>query len=309
MKKMVIFILFSCAMSAVNYPPEEKRSGVKRSFSEITPTEPIQLPSVEEQLVEATKNGNVAVVSAILDNTTINIDKRYAHRNTLLMIAADNGQLAVVHELLVRGADVNLKNDEGKTALHNALVKNNAPIVERLIAEPTIDINKVNNHGSTPLLSGMISESIDAVAVLLTPQMIERGLNINVANNDGETPLKVAIDHSNLALLNTLLEFGAYINQMTSEGPLIHFAMRLDDTDILKRILEIPGVRVNQRNKTGQTPLMIAAFNGNLEIAKKLLAKGAQLELKDNSGSEAFHYAALSKSPNKNKMMVLLRPK
>lgn len=307
MKKILLpFLLFSCAICAVNYPPEEKR-GIKRSIDEILPQDPVQLPNLQEQLVEAAKSGNVGMLTAILDNISINIDNQYADRNTLLMIAAEKEQIEVVDALLDRGADANLQNDEGRTALHIAVGKNYVPIVTRLLEVPDIELNTTNNNGSTALLSGIISESTDAVDVLLTRTMIDRGLDINGVNNDGNTPLKEAIEQNDLHLFNTLVELGAFINQMTSEGPLLNYAMQIG-SNLAERMLEIPGLRVNLRDKRGLTPLMIAAGKGNLEIAKKLLEKGAQLQLRDNSGSEAFHCAAGSNSPNKNKMMLLLRP-
>lgn len=40
-----------------------------------------------------------------------------------------------------------------------------------------------------------------------------------------------------------------------------------------------------------RTPLMIALFNGHLQIASLLLDKGATISLKDCNGLTAMHYA------------------
>lgn len=42
------------------------------------------------------------------------------------------------------------------------------------------------------------------------------------------------------------------------------------------------------------TPLHIAAWNGNYEVAKYLISKGANIDSKDSEGKTAIHYAALS---------------
>lgn len=61
-------------------------------------------------------------VQLVVDATLasgINIDQRYEGR-TMLMAAADGGHAQLVRQLLELGADADLKNDEGKTALEIA---------------------------------------------------------------------------------------------------------------------------------------------------------------------------------------------
>ena len=47
------------------------------------------------------------------------------------------------------------------------------------------------------------------------------------------------------------------------------------------------------RNPFGHTPLMLAAFAGNVGLLEGLLARGADVELTDNHGRLAFHHALL----------------
>ena len=47
------------------------------------------------------------------------------------------------------------------------------------------------------------------------------------------------------------------------------------------------------RTSFGHTPLMLAAFAGNAGLVEALLARGADVELIDNSGRLAFHHALL----------------
>jgi ankyrin repeat protein len=48
---------------------------------------------------------------------------------------------------------------------------------------------------------------------------------------------------------------------------------------------------VNARNEYGETPLMLAAQEGNLDIAKALLNKGAEINAKDLDQYTAVSYA------------------
>ena len=46
------------------------------------------------------------------------------------------------------------------------------------------------------------------------------------------------------------------------------------------------------KDSNGNTALMLAAYNGKIETAEMLLAKGADIEAKDNGGYAAHDYAS-----------------
>lgn len=48
----------------------------------------------------------------------------------------------------------------------------------------------------------------------------------------------------------------------------------------------------NARDGYGDTPLLLAAVNGHTEVIKRLLAEGADPDLKDNQGCTALLLAA-----------------
>lgn len=54
---------------------------------------------------------------------------------------------------------------------------------------------------------------------------------------------------------------------------------------------------VNQRNKNGETPLMLATQKGNIEFIESLLNDGATLDFKNKKGQTAIHYAAKYNNP------------
>ncbi len=57
---------------------------------------------------------------------------------------------------------------------------------------------------------------------------------------------------------------------------------------------DLDGFQVNQRNKKGQTPVMIYCYLGDIESVKKLIDEGADIRLKARSGKTCLHYAAYS---------------
>jgi ankyrin repeat protein len=54
------------------------------------------------------------------------------------------------------------------------------------------------------------------------------------------------------------------------------------------------GADVNGTDYRGRTPLMEAAFNAQLDVARLLLERGAKLDARDDVGFGALHYAVLS---------------
>ena len=53
-----------------------------------------------------------------------------------------------------------------------------------------------------------------------------------------------------------------------------------------------PGGKISAMDRSGLTPLMVAAAYGNLESVRKLLKLGASVALTDKRGFSAVHFAA-----------------
>lgn len=65
------------------------------------------------------------------------------------------------------------------------------------------------------------------------------------------------------------------------------------DIEIVKKFIEY-GADVNQKSDDDMTPLMIAARYNRVEIIKVLLQSGARAEVKNEQGFTALKYAQLS---------------
>ncbi len=76
----------------------------------------------------------------------------------------------------------------------------------------------------------------------------------------------------------------------------LHFFCWEGMTSSVKRMLEMKNIDVEARlggRDDGDTRLMEAAYYGHLDICRLLIDKGAQMEIKDSSGSTPLHYAAM----------------
>ena len=88
--------------------------------------------------------------------------------------------------LLARGADVNLVDADGDTALHGAAETGNVEIM-RLLLDKGANLNAKNKQGGTPLMWAAVFGNDDAVRLLLS-----RGANASLKDNDGITALEWA---------------------------------------------------------------------------------------------------------------------
>lgn len=88
----------------------------------------------------------------------------------------------------------------------------------------------------------------------------------------------------------SLLEKGFDPNTLDSEGQSgLYLALRAESLKVAAALLASTRVQTDSANAVGETPLMMAALRGNLEMTKTLLARGGQVK---REGWTPLHYAA-----------------
>ncbi|OOG85258.1 hypothetical protein B0E41_09025 [Hydrogenophaga sp. A37] len=83
----------------------------------------------------------------------------------------------------------------------------------------------------------------------------------------------------------------------------LHVALREDSTKVVNFLLSQRTVKVESRNVQGESPLMIAAIKGQLESAKRLIERGAEV---NKTGWTPLHYAASRTEPDSVEMVRLM---
>ncbi len=77
--------------------------------------------------------------------------------------------------------------------------------------------------------------------------------------------------------------------EVLDQGSMLIIAAREKSTNVANSLLKLAQVDVNKETKTGETALMLAAFNGDLDLVKALVKRGAQI---NKPLWTPLHYAA-----------------
>lgn len=252
-----------------------------------TASTPVKKPPATDQalssmLLSAAEKGDVtAVNNAIARGANINV--KDSNGVTALMKAAGSGHTAVVKGLLEKGADVDIENADGKTALDFADDKSHDDIVGILIkafGQKQIDAtNKAIDRITKEI------NDIEEINKLRIAQINDNDKDIGLlAKNIDEINLLIASGDGEIATVKALLAKGVNVNVASKAGttPLM-FAAQDGHTPVVQ-ILIAKGAVLNTKNNDGSTALKLSAFSGSLSVVQFLLAKGADVNSKNNKG-------------------------
>lgn len=99
-----------------------------------------------------------------------------------------------------------------------------------------------------------------------------------------------AIETDNPLVIQSLLSRGFDPNTVNPKGlPALMLAIKLSANKATKLLLEQPSLRVEVRSPEDESPLMLAAFVGDVDLCAVLIAKDADV---NKTGWTPLHYAA-----------------
>ena len=202
--------------------------------------------------------------------------------------AASDGDLTAVQEAIEEGADVDFATGPSPcpcTPLIMAAQNGHTEIVEVLInAGADLDAVRAENGVTALFLAAQ------AGRVLVVEALISAGADVNKPSDTKLTPLMVASENGHSAIVETLLLAGADPTLETEAGvTALHFSsLFLGDSsvDIVNALLDA-GAGIDALDSFGDTPLMWAAWFGNVKVAQALIDKGADLSLENSAGDTA----------------------
>ena len=236
-------------------------------------------------LMSASFKNNIDVVN-ILINYGANLNMRDINGNTALILACENGYFGIVDRLIQKTPDINIQNIQGINALMMACKSGNLRIVKRLLELPNININARDFPGDTALIFACRSDKVDIVKLLLETGRVD----INAQDQYGLTALCFSI--GKFPITQILVENGANLNGYSNNGFPLFDSIYLQDNITIQYLIK-HGANVNVEytdyrvNDNTRTPLMYAVQNNNIDKVKILLDAGANPEYQSSDGLTA----------------------
>ena len=235
----------------------------------------------------------VDVVQLLLDGG-LDINAQDGWGITALGYAVSYGPADVVRLLLQHGANVNVRNDAGQTALHNTVLSYSADVdVVQALLDGGADVNAREADGGTALHTAAYVGPADVVRLLL-----HRGADVDARANNGRTALHNALysGRADVDVVQALLDVGTDVNARDAEGALpLHWVISDEKSAVVQLFLK-GGADVNARDPQGNTPLHLAATRDSREVARLLLNASADVNARDHQGSTPLHLAAANDS-------------
>jgi ankyrin repeat protein len=165
----------------------------------------LQGPGAGSVLIYAAESGNPEMVREILRYHP-NLEMRDHEGKTAVFAAGeyrygdkDGARVECVRLLAQAGANVNARDNDGNTPLHETFLTD----VEEELLKLGANVNARNNDGETPIFTTVDDDAI--------PLFIAHGADLAIRNNKGQTVLEAAADQGPLrqeALRNAIAAMG-----------------------------------------------------------------------------------------------------
>ncbi len=208
--------------------------------------------------------------------------------------AASRNNEAAVERLLGEGADPNLANRFGFTAMHEAALLGNAKMLA-LMLDAGGDANASFGEGETVLMTAARTGDVESVRLLLA-----HGADVDAFEHwHGQTALMWAASENHAGVVQVLIDAGADVEARStihdwvkisySEGNVpktrdlggltaLHFAARQGSLAAMEKLLDA-GADANATEPMYQlTPLQLAIVNGHYTLSVRLIERGVGVD-------------------------------
>ncbi|KAM9858924.1 histone-lysine N-methyltransferase EHMT1-like [Aulostomus maculatus] len=184
--------------------------------------------------------------------------KKLKYPTWQLYISSKQGELQKVIHLLVEGKDPNflMEGQNKRTPLHAAAAEGHQEICHMLV---------------------------------------QAGANLDMFDDAQRTPVMAACENNHLDTVKYLLRAGATISHKDILGfTCLHLAAKLGHYDIVHHLLSKASKYINCQDDGGWTPITWAIEYKHGEVFQLLLARGADVNIRDKEQNVCLHWAALS---------------
>uniref|UniRef100_A0A8C3L5G8 Cortactin-binding protein 2 n=1 Tax=Chrysolophus pictus TaxID=9089 RepID=A0A8C3L5G8_CHRPC len=251
---------------------------------------PVPLGGRPTLLHQAAAQGNVTLLSMLLNEEGLDINYSCEDGYSALYSAATNGHTDCVSLLLTAEAQVDAADKNGFTPLCSAVAQGHVKCAELLIMYQA-DINHAAERGQTPLYLACKYGNNDCIKLLL-----ERGADRTVKTSDGWSPIHAAVDSGNVDSLKLLMYYGEPNNgnslaDMEPNSTYFDLESKEDGCNTRRKPV-ISADLINHADKEGWTAAHIAASKGFKNCLEILCSHGGLEAEKKDKCNRTLHDVA-----------------
>jgi len=211
-----------------------------------------------------------AFLTACVSNPTVDIAHAAAYSN-----------IEYLQEYIDKGVDVNFQDQDGDTALMNAVLFEHVENV-RLLLSKGADATLKSNSGATAM---SLVYQIEPVNREIVELLVQHGANINDPDEDGDSLLSTAFLYheegdSRIDDIKFFIEQGIDVNAKDTDGtPTFWEVCYLSEEDDFKSVIDLfidKGLDINAVDNENDTLLVLVACQENPKIYDYLVSKGAE---------------------------------
>ncbi|XP_066457236.1 fibronectin type 3 and ankyrin repeat domains protein 1 [Eleutherodactylus coqui] len=172
--------------------------------------------------------------------------------------------------------------------------------IVQLLIDHGADMNKENGSGKNSLILACFAGHLDVVEYLR-----QQGASWESRDKGGCTAMHSAVDGGNVKLIEWMISDGCEVDSRDSGSkwtPLMRVSAVTGNTHVARRLIAA-GADVNVKDKDGKTPLMVAALNNHERLVRLLIEKGADCSITNEYG---IGIAEMAKAFNRQNMVVIL---
>ncbi|XP_077992903.1 uncharacterized protein LOC144446931 [Glandiceps talaboti] len=224
---------------------------------------------------------------------------------TPLSVAAYQGWYDGVVFLLRNGARQHLADKTGRLPLHAATYDSDTRTISTLLSNLGIEeVNEQDNEGMTALHWAAFHNRPEHVQLLML-----KGSDIYSADIDGKTPLHWASQNGSTQCCCVLVHCQSggprLVNIIDSSGKsCVHLAAAAGHSEVLRELAQVQGVHFEAGDPDDRTPLHWAAATGQIKCVQMLLDIKVQPSPRDCMGGTPLDYAKQSNHENVAKILL-----
>lgn len=209
----------------------------------------------------------VEIMSKDLKELIKNKKLTQEQKDEILLTAAREGNLEIIREAIEKlGASVNATTRGGHTPLIVAANRGHVKVIEELYVNYGADVNAVANDGWTALrYVTQFGGNLKVVRALLNCKDID----VSITDKNNRAPILIALRNGRSEISKLLIEHPSNKMSQEQKDEILLTAAEKGNLEITRKAVEL-GADVNAKNKDGKTALDIAIKDGNEETVTLL---------------------------------------